>query len=156
MKKGEWHSWTWRHDQYELRGKTVGIVGGGAIGKGVMQRLQGWECTLIYSDPYRMPIEKEQELHCEYVDLDTLLERSDVVSLHCPLTNETRGMMGAEQFKKMKKNAIIVNVGRGPGRLGEGAPRPRGPAVQVREGHNDLPPRRGHPRDRHPLLQHRL
>ena len=113
VKKGEWHSWTWRHDQYELRGKTVGIVGGGAIGKGVMQRLQGWECTLIYSDPYRMPIEKEQELHCEYVDLDTLLERSDVVSLHCPLTNETRGMMGAEQFKKMKKNAIIVNEARG-------------------------------------------
>ena len=113
VKKGEWHSWTWRHDQYELRGKTVGIVGGGAIGKGVMQRLQGWECTLIYSDPYRMSIEKEQELHCEYVDLDTLLERSDVVSLHCPLTNETRGMMGAEQFKKMKKNAIIVNEARG-------------------------------------------
>lgn len=60
-----------------------------------------------------MSIEKEQELHCEYVDLDTLLERSDVVSLHCPLTNETRGMMGAEQFKKMKKNAIIVNEARG-------------------------------------------
>lgn len=113
VKKGEWHSWTWRHDQYELRGKTIGIVGGGAIGKGVMQRLQGWDCTLIYSDPYRMPIEKEQELHCEYVDLDTLLERSDVVSLHCPLTNETRGLMGAEQFKKMKKNAIIVNEARG-------------------------------------------
>lgn len=53
--EGEWHSWTWRHDQYELRGKTVGIVGGGAMGKGVMQRLQGWECTLIYSDPTACP-----------------------------------------------------------------------------------------------------
>lgn len=60
-----------------------------------------------------MPIEKEQELHCEYVDLDTLLERSDVVSCTARLTNETRGMMGAEQFKKMKKNAIIVNEARG-------------------------------------------
>ena len=48
VKKGEWHSWTWRHDQYELRGKTVGIVGGGAIGKEVMKRLQGWDCRLIY------------------------------------------------------------------------------------------------------------
>ena len=113
MKKGEWHSWTWRHDQYELRGKTVGIVGGGAIGKGVMQRLQGWECTLIYSDPYRMPIEKEQELHCEYVDLDTLLERSDVVSLHCPLMDSTYHMINRESIKKMKDGVILVNTSRG-------------------------------------------
>ena len=113
VKKGEWHSWTWRHDQYELRGKTVGIIGGGAIGREVMKRLQGWDCRLIYSDPYRMPVEMEQQLHCEYVDQDTLLEQADVVSLHCPLTAQTRGMMSTEQFKKMKKNAIIVNEARG-------------------------------------------
>lgn len=113
VKKGEWHSWTWRHDQYELRGKTVGIIGGGAIGREVMKRLQGWECRLIYSDPYRMPLEMEEKLHCEYVDQDTLLEQSDVVSLHCPLTAQTRGMISTEQFKKMKKNAIIVNEARG-------------------------------------------
>lgn len=112
-KLGEWHSWTWRHDSYELRGKTVGIVGGGAIGRMVMQRLQGWDCKLIYSDPYRMPPEAEQALHCEYVDLDTLLRTSDVVSLHCPLTPQTNGMIGSAQFKMMKKNAIIVNEARG-------------------------------------------
>lgn len=113
VKKGEWHSWTWRHDQYELRGKTVGIVGGGAIGKEVIKRLQGWDCRLIYSDPFRMPIELEQKYDCEYVSFESLLEQSDVVSLHCPLTAQTRGMMGKEQFKLMKKNAIVVNEARG-------------------------------------------
>lgn len=113
VKKGEWHSWTWRHDQYELRGKTVGIVGGGAIGKEVMKRLQGWDCRLIYSDPFRMTIELEQKYDCEYVSFESLLEQSDVVSLHCPLTAQTRGMMGKEQFKLMKKNAIVVNEARG-------------------------------------------
>ena len=113
VKKGEWHSWTWCHDQYELRGKTVGIVGGGAIGKEVMKRLQGWDCRLIYSDPFRMPIELEQKYDCEYVSFESLLEQSDVVSLHCPLTAQTRGMMGKEQFKLMKKNAIVVNEARG-------------------------------------------
>lgn len=113
-KKGEWHSWTWRHDSYELRDKTVGIVGGGAIGRMVLKRLQGWDCKrFLYFDPYPMPAELEKELHCERVDLNTLLKESDVVSLHCPLTPETKGMIGEEQFKLMKKNAIIVNEARG-------------------------------------------
>ena len=113
-KKGEWHSWTWRHDQYELRDKTIGIVGGGAIGRMVLQRLQGWDCKrFLYYDPYPMPRELEEKLRCERVDLETLLRESDVVSLHCPLTPETRGMMGEEQFRLMKPNAIIVNEARG-------------------------------------------
>ena len=93
VKKGEWHSWTWRHDQYELRGKTVGIVGGGAIGKEVMKRLQGWDCRLIYSDPFRMPIELEQKYDCEYVSFESLLEQSDVVSLHCRLAAQRQKML---------------------------------------------------------------
>ncbi|MEG1758443.1 MAG: NAD(P)-dependent oxidoreductase [Oscillospiraceae bacterium] len=113
VKKGEWHSWTWRHDSYELRDKTVGVVGGGTVGREVMKRLQGWDVSIIYSDPYRMPLEKEKELHATYVDMDTLLRESDIVSLHCPLTAGTRGMIGAEQFKIMKKTAIIVNEARG-------------------------------------------
>ena len=95
------------------QGKTVGIVGGGAIGRMVMQRLQGWDCKLIYSDPYRMPEEMEKKLNCEYVSLETLLRESDVVSLHCPLTEQTRGMIGKEQLAMMKPNAIIVNEARG-------------------------------------------
>lgn len=113
-KQGEWHSWTWRHDQYELRDKTIGIVGGGAIGRMVLQRLQGWDCrAFLYYDPYPMPEELEKKLNCLRVDLETLLREADVVSLHCPLTEQTRGMIGEEQFKLMKKNAIIVNEARG-------------------------------------------
>ncbi len=113
VKQGEWHSWTWRHDSYELLGKTVGIVGGGAIGKEVMRRLHAFGVKLLYTDPYRMPEELEKELHTTYVDLDTLLKESDIVSLHCPLLPSTKGLIGREQFKLMKKNAIIVNEARG-------------------------------------------
>lgn len=113
-KKGEWHSWTWRHDQYELRDKVIGIVGGGAIGRMVLKRLQGWDCKdFLYYDPYPMPEELERQLHCRRVELDTLLKESDVVSLHCPLTAQTRGLIGREQFSLMKPNAIIVNEARG-------------------------------------------
>lgn len=113
-KKGEWHSWTWRHDQYELRDKVIGIVGGGAIGRMVLKRLQGWDCKdFLYYDPYPMPEELERQLHCRRVGLDTLLKESDVVSLHCPLTAQTRGLIGREQFSLMKPNAIIVNEARG-------------------------------------------
>ena len=73
-KQGEWHSWTWRHDQYELRGKTIGVVGGGAIGRMVLKRLQGWGCKeFLYFDPYPMPPELEKELNCRRVDLDLSL-----------------------------------------------------------------------------------
>ena len=113
-KQGEWHSWTWRHDSYELRDKVIGIVGGGNIGRMVLQRLQGWECKdFLYYDPYPMPKELEEKLHCRRVDLETLLRESDVVSLHCPLTKDTRGLIGEEQFNMMKPNAIIVNEARG-------------------------------------------
>lgn len=113
-KKGEWHSWTWRHDSYELRDKVIGVVGGGAIGRMVLKRLQGWDCKrFLYFDPYPMPKELEEQLHCERVDLETLLRESDIVSLHCPLTPQTRGMIGEEQFNMMKPNAIIVNEARG-------------------------------------------
>ena len=98
----------------ELRDKVIGVVGGGNIGRMVLQRLQGWECKdFLYYDPYPMPKELEEKLHCRRVDLETLLRESDVVSLHCPLTKDTRGLIGEEQFNMMKPNAIIVNEARG-------------------------------------------
>lgn len=113
VKAGEWHKYTYRHDSYELYEKTIGIIGAGIIGKMVMERLQGWGVKIIYSDPYRMTPEMEEKLKAEYVDLDTLFREADVVSINCPLTPSTRGMVNREKLSLMKKTAIIVNEGRG-------------------------------------------
>lgn len=113
VKAGEWHKYTYRHDSYELYGKTIGIIGAGIIGKMVMERLQGWGVRIIYSDPFRMTAEMEEKLRAEYVDLDTLCREADVISINCPLTPTTKGMINREKFSLMKKTAIIVNEGRG-------------------------------------------
>lgn len=111
-KRKEWHTMTYRHDSYEIIGKTVGVVGGGTIGKEVMKRLAAFGAETLYYDVYPMPGEEEERLHCTRVGLDELLSRSDIVTLHAPLLEGTRGMIGKEQFAKMKKNAILVNTAR--------------------------------------------
>lgn len=96
---------------FEIQGKTVGIVGAGTIGTRLAQLLAPFSCrVLAYS---RHPREDKKGL-VEYVTLDALLEQSDVVTLHCPLTDETRGMIGREQLAKMKPTALLINTARGP------------------------------------------
>lgn len=113
VKLGEWHTFTYRHDSYELRGKTVGVIGSGACGKAVMERLAGWMVNILYYDPIRMSPENEAKYNAKYVDLDTLFRESDIVSLHCPLTKETRGLVNMERIKTMKPTSIIINEARG-------------------------------------------
>lgn len=113
VKAGEWHKYTYRHDSYELYGKTIGIIGAGIIGKMVMERLAGWGVKLIYADPFRMSAELEEQYHAMYVDLETLCKEADVISINCPLTPQTKNMINKENLKLMKKTAIIVNEGRG-------------------------------------------
>lgn len=95
---------------FELSGKTWGIVGMGNIGREVAKIATAFGCKVIYysasGNSYDVPYEQ--------VSFDELLVQSDVVSLHCPLTPVTNGMFGYEQFCKMKKEAVIVNVARGP------------------------------------------
>ena len=93
-----------------LKEKTVGIVGAGAIGKQVAALCKAFGATVIAHN--RHPV-KDRNID-ESVSLDDLLQRSDIVTLHTPLTNETRGMVGAEELAKMKKSAFLVNTGRGP------------------------------------------
>ena len=96
---------------FEIQGKAVGIVGAGTIGTRLAQLLAPFSCrVLAYS---RHPREDKKGL-VEYVTLDALLEQSDVVTLHCPLTDETRGMIGREQLAKMKPTALLINTARGP------------------------------------------
>jgi phosphoglycerate dehydrogenase-like enzyme len=96
-----------------LSGKSVGIIGLGAIGKGVAKRLRGFDCTILYHNRNRLPAEEESALGVQYRPLDALLAESDVVSLNCPLTPETKGMIDARALGRMKPGALLVNVARG-------------------------------------------
>lgn len=112
-KQKEWHTMTYRHDSYEIVGKTVGVVGGGTIGKEGIKRLNAFDANIIYYDVFPMAEEDEKRLNCRRVSLDELLESSDIITLHAPLLDSTRGMIGREQLAKMKSNAILVNTARG-------------------------------------------
>ena len=92
-----------------VRHRTVGIVGLGRIGKSVALRLQGWDCRVIAHDPYVEPHSTDVEL----VELDELLRKSDVISLHAVVTPETRHMLDARALERIKPTAIVVNSARG-------------------------------------------
>jgi len=112
-----WRSGTAFHPKMmlgvELYGKTLGIIGMGRIGRAVARRARGFGMKVIYYSRRRLPERDERELGAEYVDLDTLLARSDFISIHVPLTEETRHMIDEERLKKVKRGAIIVNTSRG-------------------------------------------
>ncbi|MDQ1771697.1 hydroxyacid dehydrogenase [Labilibaculum sp. A4] len=93
----------------ELNGKTIGIVGAGAIGLRVAEIAKVFNCRLIAYNRSKKTVEG-----VEFVDMPTLLKESDVVSLHVPLTNATKGLIGKEEFKQMKPTAILINTARGP------------------------------------------
>ncbi len=97
----------------ELKGKTLGIIGMGRIGRTVARIAKGFDVRILYYDVYRLPEEVEKELEAKYVDLDTLLKESDIVSVHVPLTPQTYHLIGERELKLMKKSAYIVNTARG-------------------------------------------
>lgn len=99
---------------FTIHGKTVGIVGLGHIGKEVAKRLVPFQSDVIYFDPFPVPADVERELQVERVSLGELLERSDIVTLHVPLSDQTRHLIGPEELRCMKSSAILVNTCRGP------------------------------------------
>jgi len=105
----------WREDSTtvnELYERTIGILGFGGIGRQVAKRLQGWDVTMIAYDPYIDPKEAESR-GVTLVDRDTLFKRSDVLTMHLPLTDETRASVGKREFQMMKPTAILINMARG-------------------------------------------
>lgn len=106
----------WR-DEIELSsnliGSTVGVVGFGTIGRYLATLLRGFDIELVAYDPYVSEAEM-RVFNAEQVGLDSLLQRSDVVSINAKLTNETRNLIGDEEFEAMSRDAIIVNTSRGP------------------------------------------
>ena len=95
----------------ELKGKTVGIIGVGAIGTRTAQLCQAFGCKIL---GYRRHPEQNPAAGVTYVSLEELLRQSDIVSLHCPQTPETVGMINDERLSWMKPSAILINAARGP------------------------------------------
>lgn len=94
----------------ELRNLTVGIIGTGRIGQEVIRLLKGFGCKIIAFDAYP---NEETRKYAEYVDLDTLYRRADVISLHAPALKETYHMINEEALHKMKKDVVLINTARG-------------------------------------------
>ncbi len=108
-KEGRWGTWSptgWLGA--DLRGAQLGIVGMGKIGQAVAERARGFGIRLAYANPATI------ESDAIHLPLDELLKTSDFVSLHCPLNESTRGLIGESELKMMKKKAILVNAARGP------------------------------------------
>ncbi|MDP6279221.1 MAG: hydroxyacid dehydrogenase [Nitrospinota bacterium] len=109
VKRGEWP----RGQMTQLRGKTLGLIGLGAIGRQTARLARGIGMNLI-AWTFHPDDAFAEEVGIEWVDLDALYERSDVVSLHVRHSPDTEGMVGKEAFSKMKRGAILVNTARGP------------------------------------------
>jgi glyoxylate reductase len=120
--RGEWPQFdlVLRKGTWELGGKTLGILGLGKIGREVAKMVKGFGVHMIYHNRNRLDEVEERELEVEYVGFDGLLSRSDIISVHVPLAEETRGMIGSEEIRMMKNGAVIVNLSRG-GVVDEGA-----------------------------------
>jgi glyoxylate reductase len=96
-----------------VHGKVLGIVGFGRIGQAVARRGKGFGMSVLYYDVFRPSSDVEQVLGAQYRDLDELLAEADFISVHVALTPQTRHLFGAEQFRKMKPTAVLVNTSRG-------------------------------------------
>lgn len=113
LRQGQWLQWELRPQSYNLRGKRLGIVGMGRIGREVAQRARAFECHLSYYDVVRAPAEVESELGVVYTPFHDLLAESDIVTLHAPLNEHTRGMIGAAELASMRPTALLINTARG-------------------------------------------
>ena len=96
----------------DLKGATLGLVGFGRIGKAMARRAAGFDMRVIYYDPNEK--KSEPHLKAKRVDFETLLKESDFISLHTPLTPDTRHLIDSEALSRMKPNAVLVNTSRGP------------------------------------------
>lgn len=112
--RGEWGQQdVFTLGMFELHGKTVGIVGMGNIGREVAVRLRPFGCRIVYHDLVRLPEEREREMGVEFLELEDLLRASDIVTLHVPLTPQTRHLIDAGKLGLMKPEAYLLNLARG-------------------------------------------
>ncbi len=98
----------------EVTGKRLGIIGMGRIGRAVASRAQAFQMDTVYTDPHRLDPEEEKKYNASCMPLEELLSTSDIITIHASLTPETKHLISKEKLKLMKKEAILVNVARGP------------------------------------------
>src|SRR5690606_28262442 len=115
VKKGKWCKSKdvgfWDYRLMEVEGKTMGLIGFGRIGQATAKLAEAFGMKILTTGSRKRP--EFETKNCNQVDLDELLDRSDVVSLHCPLTPETEGIINAGNISKMKNGAMIINTSRG-------------------------------------------
>ncbi len=115
IRANRWEGWA--IDQLlgrDIHGATLGIVGLGRIGQAVARRARGFDMRIIYAQRSQADVSLERELNAERRELKNLLAEADFVSLHTPLTEETRHLIGAAELASMKSSAVLVNTARGP------------------------------------------
>lgn len=112
VRDGSWQKHLSAFDTFEVAGKVVGVIGAGTIGRMVASRLKAFEAEIVYCHRRPSP-EMEAATGARRLPLEELLARADVVTLHVPLTPETRGMIGAREFARMKPSVVILNLSRG-------------------------------------------
>lgn len=114
--KGEWtenKDWCfWNHSLIELAGKTMGVIGYGRIGQNVGRIAQAFGMNVLAND--NNPLQELESESLRYVTIEELIRESDVISLHCPLLETTKGIINKETISKMKDGVIILNNSRGP------------------------------------------
>ena len=113
MAKGAWDFSPVR-SVYMMHGKTLGIVGCGRIGRRVLRMAAGFGMKILVCDPYLSEADRQELGLQNTVSLETVLKESDIVTLHTPLNDETRGMINAGALSMMKRSAVLVNTARGP------------------------------------------
>jgi glyoxylate reductase len=114
LRAGEFHGWGfWDYLGADPGGRTLGIFGMGRIGQAVARRAAPFGMRVLYHSHARLSADDEAALGAEWTDFDGLIARSDVLSLHAPLTPETRGVISAEVLRRMRPGAFLVNTARG-------------------------------------------
>ena len=113
LRQGEWSKNTFLNSSYSLNNKIVGIIGAGNIGRQVARRVQAFGAKTQYYDEFKLRPAVETEFSLPYVTFEELIKTSDIITLHIPLTDQTKHIIGAKELERMKPGAIVINTARG-------------------------------------------
>lgn len=112
-KEGIWKKQEQGIQTTELRGKTVGIIGMGHIARALAELLKPFHVKILYFDIKKVSSESEDEYHMEFAELNRLISESDILTIHCALTDETKNLFNTETISRMKQGSVLINTSRG-------------------------------------------